>query len=84
MWRLLHRVFGWDYVYWRSRDYKISGISRIHIDGFGSPYIILKVGLNYDLTDYKIYLQLAPEAPRQFSITWLTCTPRKYNISKGD
>ncbi len=81
MWKLFHFIFGWDYVYWENPNtYKLCGVSRIYKDGFGIPYIIIKIP-DTDYT-YKIYLHLTPDVCKYYSIMWLTCTPQKYKGEK--
>ena len=36
IYKILHYLFGWDYVYWK---YSYNGISRIHFDAEGKIYI---------------------------------------------
>lgn len=64
-WRLLHRLFGYDYIQWRnSAD---QGVARVRLDGMGRAYYwryesIKVIGF---ITDPK-------------EVVWLTCSPEKY------
>lgn len=66
MYKLLHKLFGWDYIQWdNSVD---SGISRIHIDGDGIPYY----------WRYKVN-SVADRLNVPFvRIIWLTCPRSRY------
>lgn len=67
MYRLLHRLFGWDYVQWRnSCD---SGIARLHVDGFGRVYY----------WRYKT-IRVADEVVDPNRVLWLTCSPAKFGF----
>lgn len=65
MYRLLHWLFGWDYIVWRN-DWH-SGISRVQIDGMGRVWY-----WRYRST------ALADTITDPSTVMWLTCEPRKY------
>lgn len=68
IWRLLNKIFGWDYIAW---DNDLSqGIARIHRDKAGRIFYWKYKNINcaeyitsIDKTDVKM---------------WLTCPPEKY------
>lgn len=64
MWRLWHKLFGWDYIQWSSAG--LYGIARIRIAPSGLVYF-LHLGEVVRLNELK---------PRQ--ITYLTCSKDKY------
>lgn len=67
MYRLLHWLFGWDYVQWRnSAD---QGIARVHTDGTGRVF-------------YWRYrnIGLADTITHPTDVLWLTCSPSKYGF----
>ena len=64
MWRLWHKLFGWDYVYWELIS--MSGISRVRVDPGGAAYFRI-LGLIIRVTD-----------PSLDDILFLTCSPEKY------
>ena len=65
MWRILHHLFGWDYVAWRnSAD---QGIARVHVDGMGRVYY----------WRYKC-IASADFITEPERVIWLTCGPEKY------
>ncbi|MCA2570671.1 MAG: hypothetical protein IM527_04670 [Microcystis sp. M42BS1] len=68
MYRVLHKLFGWDYI--QFRDGSHCGISRVHVDGLGRPYYWY---------DKSIKLADFIRDPKKF--VWLTCTPYKYFLS---
>ena len=65
MWKLKHRLFGWDYIQWRnSAD---EGVARVHVDGMGRAYY----------WRYRnIHVADIIREPEQ--VLWLTCPPHKY------
>ena len=65
VWKILHKLFGWDYIYWDgSCD---QGVARIHIDGEGNLYY----------WRYKS-IRVLDKIERSEQVTWLTCHPGKY------
>jgi hypothetical protein len=65
MWRILHRLFGWDYVaWWNSAD---QGIARVHVDGMDRVYY----------WPYKC-IASADFITEPERVIWLTCRPEKY------
>ncbi len=65
MWKLLHLMFGWDYIQWRnSAD---QGVARVRIDGLGRCYYWRYVGIG-----------LADIIRDAEQVVWLTCRPQKY------
>lgn len=69
MWKLLHKIFGYDYVHWKNTADR--GIARVRTDGEGNPYYIRYKGIGIldrlDNSDYS-----------KANIIWLTCSPTKY------
>ena len=66
MWKILHKLFGWDYINIRYPYASISDrIARVYVDGEGNPYYW------FHSTATKISDELN-------WITWLTCHPGKY------
>lgn len=66
MYKLLNKLFGWDYIQWKNTV--DSGIARIHVDGNGIPYY-----WRYKITD------VADRPDDPFTrIIWLTCNKNKY------
>ena len=64
-WRLLHRLFGYDYIQWKnSAD---QGIARVRVDGMGRAYYwrYTNISVIDFITDPK-------------AVVWLTCSPEKY------
>lgn len=64
MWRLWHKLFGWDYVYWELIS--MSGVSRVRLAPNGVAYFRI-LGLIICVTD-----------PSLDDILFLTCSPEKY------
>jgi hypothetical protein len=65
IYKLLHNLFGWDYVYWQnSCDY---GVARIYKDGEGNPFY-----WQYKTTS------LAKKINSPSDVMWLTCKSDKY------
>ena len=65
LWSLLHRLFGWDYIYWvNSAD---RGVARIHKDKDGAAFY-----WRYKIT------RLADRVTCADQVIWLTCEPSKY------
>lgn len=67
LYKLLNKVFGWDYVAWANTA--DAGIARVHLDGEGKPYY-----WQYKLT--KVIRQIPND--RHDQVVWLTCSPDKY------
>ena len=65
MYKLLHALFGWDYLHWQ--NCADSGVARIHCTGGKVWY------WRYKLTRVIDYI----DDPRT-RITYLTCDPEKY------
>lgn len=65
MWKLMHRLFGHDYVAWsNSAD---QGVARVFTDGLGRAYY----------WRYKnVRVADVIKSPEQ--VIWLTCDPQKY------
>lgn len=74
MWRLWHKLFGWDYVYWEFLS--MSGVSRVRLAPNGLAYVRI-LGVIIRITD-----------PSLDDIFFLTCSPEKYldqsTINKDD
>lgn len=71
IYKLWHRLFGWDYIYWKnSAD---QGISRIYKDALGNPF-------------YWRYFSITVLDPiiNEKQVTWLTCNPSKYLGNKKE
>jgi len=65
MYKLLHKLFGWDYVYWKnSAD---NGIARVHKAQEGVVYYY-----RYKST------QLIDKVLKKEQVVWLTCPASKY------
>lgn len=70
MWKLLNKIFGWDYIQWsNSCD---QGVARVYADHNGRTY-------------YWRYgnMRLADEIKVANQVFWLTCHPSKYMRSNG-
>lgn len=65
MWKLLHKMFGWDYIQWSNSC--AQGIARVYADHNGRVYY-----WRYKTT------QLADEIKSPEQVFWLTCNPSKY------
>jgi hypothetical protein len=65
MWKLIHWIFGYDYIYWANTA--DNGIARVCVDSLGNPYYFRyrMTGLIDKITD--------PD-----KVMWLTCHPDKY------
>lgn len=65
MYKLLNKIFGWDYIYWRNTC--DGGISRVFItpDGKVSYW-------RYKITN------ILDEIKKPDDVIWLTCNPNKY------
>lgn len=65
MWRLLHFLFGWDYIYWRGlADW---GIARVHVAADGTVFY----------WQSRVCCVLG-KIERADDVVWLTCLPEKY------
>ena len=65
MYKLLHLVFGWDYIHWDNQLYH--GVSRVFLAADGTP-----IYWRYKSTRVLGRIQTASD------VTWLTCAPEKY------
>lgn len=63
MWRILNKLFGWDYVM-GDRDHDV-GSRRVRVDALGNPFYIRRFNLGRRIS-----------SPDQ--VIWLTCHPSKY------
>lgn len=65
MYKLLNKLFGWDYVHWS--NFAESGIARVYIDGDGNPY-------------YFRYRNICviDRITSKTQVMWLTCSYSKY------
>lgn len=63
--KLLHKLFGWDYVAWAS--FADNGVARVHSSGGGEPYY----------WRYKT-AKIAHKITSDSQVIWLTCHPSKY------
>jgi hypothetical protein len=66
MYRLLHRIFGWDYVAWENSCDQ--GISRINVSANGVVFF-----WRYKITHVA---DIIPNERQR--LIWLTCSPDKY------
>ena len=65
IWKLLHKLFGWDYIVWEnSAD---SGIARVYVDRMNRVFY-----WRYRSTKVLDVIK----KPEQ--VIWLTCSPIKY------
>ena len=65
IYKILHYLFGWDYVYWKYAYYCVhTGISRIRFDAEGKIY--------FWRDDEIIHIK------NKEDVVWLTCKPEKY------
>jgi hypothetical protein len=64
MWKILNKLFGWDYIAWRnSAD---NGVARVHV-GYGVVWFY-----RYRIT------KLVDKIKDKDQVTWLTCDFKKY------
>ena len=70
MWKLYHKLFGWDYVQWR--NFADQGVARVYLDGTGNAYY-----WRYSHT------RLLDVIARPEQVVWLTCHPGKYMKTSG-
>ena len=70
MWRLWHKWFGWDYVYFTGPYHESakSSVYRVKLDGMQRPYIIVK----HTLERRHMFI----EDPK--TVVWMTCDATKY------
>jgi hypothetical protein len=64
--KLLHKIFGWDYIVWTNTA--DSGIAQIRIDGAGRYYY-----WRYRVTRVADFVEGNTDIK-----LWLTCPPEKY------
>lgn len=67
MYRVLHLLFGWDYIHWRNTA--DSGVARIRRDHAGRVWY-----WRYWLTN------VADRVVDPSAVLWLTCSPAKYGF----
>ena len=65
MYKLLHLVFGWDYIYWVNSGDR--GVSRVFLAADGTP-----IYWRYKTIRALGHIQTTAD------VTWLTCVPEKY------
>lgn len=65
IYKLLHKLFGWDYVAWQNSASQ--GIARVHVSADGIVWY-----WRYKST------QLPDQILRPQQVLWLTCHPAKY------
>ena len=70
MYKILNRVFGWDYIYWKNNTDR--GIARVHVDAEGNVYYFRYESLN-----------LIDRITNPSEVMWLTCLPSKYFKDKS-
>lgn len=68
-WKLLHTLFGWDYIAWKNMADQ--GVARVHKDALGLPYY-----WRYKNTKVLDVIRSKDQ------VVWLTCKPEKYIKSK--
>ena len=84
MWRILHFIFKFDYIYYEVKDsYKlITGIARIRKGkGTGKPFLkyIYKIQSHeFGTSKYKKFDELENFEKEIHKIIWLTCKREKY------
>lgn len=64
-WKLLNRLFGWDYIGWKNSA--ASGIAQVFNDGTGRAFYF-----RYKNTHVIDQIKMADQ------VVWLTCPPSKY------
>lgn len=64
LYKLLNRIFGWDYIAWG--NCADQGIARVHVDYTGRVFY-------WRYKSIKVADDINPARVR-----WLTCSPRKY------
>lgn len=67
MWKLFHKAFGWDYIYFNMGISELNGVRRVRLTKSGDVYFISFAG----------HLEFIPS--HRCKISWLTCSPDKYN-----
>lgn len=65
MYRLLHWLFGWDYIQWRNTADQ--GIARVRVDGRGVVWY----------WRYRL-ICAADRITSADQVLWMTCSPDKY------
>jgi len=65
MYKLLNKLFGWDYIYWQNTCDQ--GVSRVHKSPDGTVWY-----WQYKTT------KLIKTIPDYHKVIWLTCDPSKY------
>ena len=63
IWKLMNKLFGYDYVYWRNTA--AQGVSRVRTDFYDKPYYIWACGVRVRIENKK-------------EVMWLTCKADKY------
>ena len=65
MYKILNKVFGWDYIYWKNTV--DGGIARVLVDADGNLYYYRYKSIN-----------LIDPINKPYDVRWLTCLPSKY------
>ena len=65
MYKILNKIFGWDYIYWENTADR--GIARVYVDAKGNAYYFR----------YKI-IKFIDHIRKPTDVIWLTCLPIKY------
>lgn len=65
MWKLYHKLFGWDYIHWHNTVDQ--GVRRVYKDGLNRVYYV-----RYFITGVFDIVK----DPKD--VIWLTCSPDKY------
>lgn len=66
MYRLLNKLFGWDYIWWQNSCDQ--GIARIHATPDGTVWY----------WQYRITKLMRTMPYERHHVVWLTCKPEKY------
>ena len=65
MYKILNKIFGWDYIYWENNADQ--GIARVYVAAGGTIYFF-----RYKSTNF------IDRINKQTEVIWLTCLPSKY------
>jgi len=69
IYKILNKLFGWDFVYWK--NIATEGISRVRTDYYGEPYYIWAINSRVRIIT-------------KSQVMWLTCKADKYLKDQGD
>ena len=65
MYKILNKIFGWDYILWH--DSATQGVSRVYLDGMGRVWCWVYPSID-----------VAKIITKPKEVIWLTCSPDKY------